>query len=314
MHRKTARTAARTVALGAIVALGLGSAQAAMARPESGRLDCSADALRSALSNVSSGATINLAAGCTYWLSSGLTDDKLDLTITGLDSTLRRTAGAPNFTILTVDPTDTLTLDSVNFADGGGGEVWNGGAIYNHAATLTINGGTFTDNHSSEYGGAIYTDSRGSSITVNHAYFTGNTAEYGGAIENGSSSTATISDSTFGQNSAPGGYYGGAFENDGNATITSSLFLGNTARYGGAIVNGGDLSTAADTLEGNISYEGGGIYEHNATLNDNGSLIMSNTATHLGGGIYNGSCVSDTLTDTTLVLNVVDNIYNHGDC
>lgn len=287
-----------------------------MAKPASGRLECSADALRSALSNVNSGATINLAAGCTYWLNSGLTDNKLDLTITGLDSTLRRTAGAPDFTILTVDPGDTLTLNSVNFVNGGGrsSAAANGGAIYNQGAILTVNGGTFSDNHSDEYGGAIYTDSSGSSITVSNAYFTGNTAEYGGAIENGDSSTATISNSTFSRNSALGGHYGGAIENDGSANVTASLFLGNTARYGGGIENGGDLTTAANTLDGNFAYEGGGIYEQDATLDDNGSLIMSNTAARLGGGIYNGSCVQATLTGTTVFLNVVDNIYNHGDC
>ena len=29
---------------------------------------------------------------------------------------------------------------------------------------------------------------------------------------------------------------------------------------------------------------------------------------------YNGSCVDMMLDDTTVYLNVVDNIYNHGDC
>jgi predicted outer membrane repeat protein len=316
MHRKTARAAARTVALGGILALGLGSTQAAMARPASGRLSCSTNALSSALSSVSSGATIYLAPGCTYWLSSGLTDNKLDLTITGLNSTLRQAPDASDFTSLTVDPGDTLTLNGVNFTGGGerSNAEWHGGAIYNDGATLTVNGGTFRDNHSSEYGGAIYSDSGGSSLTVSGAYFTGNTAEYGGAIENGGASTATITNSTFSQNSAPGDYDGGAIENDGTANISYSLFLGNTARYGGAIENGGDLSTADNTLDGNLAYEGGGLYEQGATLDDSGSLIMSNSAAHLGGGIYNGSCVDATLSGTTLILNVVDNIYNHGDC
>jgi len=314
MHHKKARIAAKTVTVGAIVALGLGSSQAAMAKPGPIRLACSAGELADALADVSSGATIYLAPGCTYWLTSGLTDTKADLTIVGYDSTLERASGASHFTILTVNCMKDLTLDNVNFADGGGGSVWSGGAIYNDGGHLTVNGGTFTGNRSSEYGGAIYTDRSGSSLTVSGAHFSGNTAEYGGAIENGSASTATISNSTFSQNSAPGGYYGGAIENDGTAGITSSSFLGNTATYGGAITNGGDLTTAGNTLDGNRAYEGGGIYEQGATLDDDGSLIMSNAATHLGGGIYNGSCVDMTLTGTTLFLNVADNIYNHGDC
>jgi len=82
----------------------------------------------------------------------------------------------------------------------------------------------------------------------------------------------------------------------------------------GAIYNDDDLTTADNTLDGNRAYEGGGIYEETAALDDNGSLIMSNAATHLGGGIYNGSRVDMMLDDTTVFLNVVDNIYNHGDC
>jgi predicted outer membrane repeat protein len=305
---------AKTVAMGGIVALGLGSAQAAMARPAPDRVGCSASDLSSALADVSSGGTIYLAAGCTYWLTSGLTDDKADLTIVGFQSTLRRAPDASHFTILTVNCMKSLTLDDVNFTNGGGGTIWSGGAVYNDGGYLTVDGGTFSGNRSDEYGGAIYSDRGSSTLTVNDAVFTGNTAEYGGAIENGSASTATISHSTFGQNRTPGGYYGGAIENDGTADITSSSFLGNTATYGGGIENGGDLTTADNTLEGNRAYEGGGIYNEDATLDDDGSLIMSNAATHLGGGIYNGSCVTETLTDTTVFLNTVDNIYNHGDC
>lgn len=310
MHRKTARTVAKAIAVGGIVALGLGSTQAAMARPAFGRLDCSANALSSALSSVSSGATIYLAANCTYWLSSGLTDNKLDLTIEGYNSTLRRAPDASDFTILTVDTADTLTLDGVNFTNGGGSSAPNGGAIYNADGTVTVDGGTFSSNHSGFYGGAINNEG---SLTVSDADFTGNATDWGGAIENGDSSTATISDSTFSRNGASDNY-GGAIRNDGSATITGSLFLGNTGKDGGAIYNDDDLTTADNTLDGNRAYEGGGIYEETATLDDNGSLIMSNAATHLGGGIYNGSCVDMMLDDTTVFLNVVDNIYNHGDC
>ncbi len=311
MHHKTARIAARTVAVGGIVALGLGSTQAAMAKPAPDRLGCSASDLSSTLSSVSPGGTIYLAADCTYRLGSGLTDDKADLTIVGDDSTLSRAPGASAFTILTVDAADTLTLDDVNFTNGGGGSpASDGGAIYNFAGNLIVNGGTFSDNHSGYYGGAINNEG---SLTVSDAEFTGNTADLGGAIENGDSDTATISNSAFDQNGASDNY-GGAVRNDGSADITFSSFLGNTGKDGGAIYNDDHLNTAENTLDGNRAYEGGGIYDENASLDDDGSLIMSNAATHLGGGIYNGSCVEMTLTGTTLLFNAVDNVYNHGDC
>jgi predicted outer membrane repeat protein len=350
MNRKLVRAAARTVALGGVVALGLGSAPAAMAQPaDSYPLPCSTGALEYALAHVGSGDTIYLAPGCTYWLTGQLTDNVVDLTIVGEDSTLERAPDASSFTILKVNYTKTLTLDDVNFTNGGGSSAYNGGAIYNHG-TLTVNGGTFSDNRDGEYGGAINSyaiaDSD-ASLTVTGAYFTGNGGEYGGAIDNGANSTAAISDSTFSRNSTPG-EYGGAVENDGLATITDSSFLGNTSEYGGAIYNDGDLSTADNTLTGNHGYEGGGIYNiggggggpiipadktltgnrgyegagivndanvpiDDGTLTDDGSLIVYNSA-YLGGGIYNGPCTSFTLTGTTIFGNVTDNVYNHGDC
>jgi predicted outer membrane repeat protein len=354
MNRKLVRAVARTVALGGIVTLGLGSAQAAMAQPpDSYHLPCSTGALEYALAHVGKGDTIYLAPGCTYWLTAQLTTNVSDLTIVGEDSTLERAPYASSFTILvntgTAITPKILTLDDVNFTNGGGHSMSavNGGAIYNHHGTLSVNGGTFSDNYSDEYGGAINSYGSNTSLTVSDAYFTGNGGEYGGAIDNGTGSTATISDSTFSRNSAPG-EYGGAIENDGLATITGSSFLGNTSEYGGAIYNDGDLTTADNLLIGNRSYEGGGIYNiggggggpiipadstltgnrsyeggdivndanetlDTGTLTDDGSLIVYNAA-YQGGGIYNGRCTTVTLTGTTIFGNVTDNVYNHGDC
>jgi predicted outer membrane repeat protein len=284
-----------------------------MAKPASDRLKCSTSDLTDALSSVSSGATIYLAPGCTYWLTSGLSDTKANLTIVGYDSTLERAPYASSFTILTVACMKTLTIDDVNFINGGDSPDDNGGAIYNDGGHLTVDAGTFSDNHSAEYGGAIYSNRSDATLTVSHAYFTGNSAEDGGAVEIGDNTTATISSSTFSRNSTPN-YYGGAIENDGTANITFSLFLGNSGKWGGAIYNHYELSTADNTVAGNRAYEGGGIFEQRAALDDDGSLIIGNAATHLGGGIYNGSCVDMTLTGTTIFGNVVDNVYNHGDC
>jgi hypothetical protein len=347
MYRKQLRAAARTAALGGTLVLGLGSAQAAMAgAPTTVDVSCYPGALASAISGASSGETIVLAPGCTYWLAVGLLDNDSNLTIVGEDSTLERAPYAPSLTLLKVNYNKTLTLDDVNFTNGGGSSELNGGAIYNHG-TLTVNGGTFSDNRDGEYGGAI--DSHGSSgsqsLTVSDAYFTGNGGEDGGAIANGLDSTATISGSTFSQNSTPGGD-GGAIENDGVATITDSSFLGNTGEYGGAIYNDGALGTTDDTFTGNRGYEGGGIYndgfrggpiipgDNTLTANlgnegggivndvnppmkdgltDNGSLIVFNAA-YQGGGIYNGSCADFTLTGTTIFGNVTDNVYNSDDC
>ena len=67
MHLKFAKTAARTVALGALaVGAGVGAAQTALAAPVSGAVDvsCSAAALASDISGNTGGETLSLAKFC----------------------------------------------------------------------------------------------------------------------------------------------------------------------------------------------------------------------------------------------------------
>src|SRR5580693_5135512 len=295
MYRKQLRAAARTAALGGTLVLGLGSAQAAMAgSPVTVHVPCYPGALASAISGASGGETIVLAPGCTYWLAVGLIDNDSQLTIVGEDSTLERAPYASSLTLLKVSYGKTLTLDDVNFTNGGGSSEINGGAIYNHG-TLTVNGGTFSDNRDGEYGGAInsYGIISGTSLTVRDAYFTGNGSEDGGAIYN-----------------------------DGGLSTTDDTFTGNRGYEGGGIYNdgfrGGPIIPGDNALTANRRYEGGGIVNDNdppikGGLTDDGSLIVFNAA-YQGGGIFNGSCADFTLTGTTIFGNVTDNVYNSDDC
>src|SRR5580658_6551784 len=121
MHRKPARAAARTAALAGTLVLGLGSAQAAMAQPShTVDLPCNVGALAWAIEHAGNFETIVLAPGCTYWLTGALLDNDSHLTIVGEDSTLERAPYAPSFTLLKVNYSRTLTLDDVNFTNGGG--------------------------------------------------------------------------------------------------------------------------------------------------------------------------------------------------
>jgi predicted outer membrane repeat protein len=312
MHFRPARTMARTAAIGAVLVLGLGSAQAAMAQPVY-HVSCNAGALNYALSHVSSGSTLSLADGCNYHLPGGLIDDVVTLTIVGNGATLQGGGPDSDYAILTVIDGSALTLDDVNFS---GGSAAKGGAI-DSDGHVTINGGTFSHNNAQD-GGAIYT---GNLLTINGAVFTSNEGIKGGAID-GDSADTTITGAQFGQNKAA--YGGGAIWDQYVVTVADSTFAGNTAEYGGAIYNHDNLTLtdvtglagSGDAFTGNIADLGGAIYNYagyvGATVSD--SLIVYNEASDVGGGIYNACNAIFTLSDSSVFGNITDNIYNENDC
>jgi predicted outer membrane repeat protein len=243
---------------------------------------CNAWALHAALDNPSDGETLDLAPGCTYYLSTSLPDIMTDLTIVGYHSTLTRTRDAGGFSLLKVGcEAGDLTVINVNFTDGGGYDVGNGGAIDVQHGALHVTGGIFTGNESDDVGGAIYNHG---DMTVDNATFTDNLAHYGGAIEN--DSEATIWGSTFTWNKAPTSYgnmnpydsYGGAIYNDDTMYLYNSGFLGNsTGGDGGAIYTESDLHAAHITVTANAAgYEGGGIYNDDETVAVFGSTVFDN--------------------------------------
>jgi predicted outer membrane repeat protein len=263
MYFKMTR-AAVTVAGGA-VALCLGSVPAALAAPaQNGTfVPCNAWALHTAINDASSGDTLDLAPGCTYYLPHALPDIMTDLTIVGYHSTLTRARWAGDFSLLKVGcSAGDLTVINVNFTDGGG-DIDRGGAIDVKDGTLHVTGGIFTGNETDNEGGAIYNDGH---MWVNNATFTDNLAPYGGAIEN--DYDAWIEGSSFTWNKAPtlwgdpDNSEGGAIYNDDNMQLADSGFLGNsTGGYGGAIYTEDDLHAAHITVTANeADFDGGGIY------------------------------------------------------
>jgi hypothetical protein len=158
MHFKMTR-AAVTVA-GGTAALCLGSVPAALAAPAQDTyfVPCNPHALYLAISHQSYGETLDLAPGCTYYLPGRLPDIKTNLTIVGYHSTVTRTRDAGSFSLLTVGGCThiipsvasatfddgncgDLTVINVNFTDGGGYGITQGGAI-DSDGTLTAQGGT----------------------------------------------------------------------------------------------------------------------------------------------------------------------------
>jgi len=286
MHHKFLRGAATVAIIGGTVTFGLGSTQTAVASPTPPTFVPCGTSLSTAISDADTGAVLVLAPGCTYWLTeTGLPMINKTLTIVGHDSSITRSYAddTPSFTIFSVCYGGNLTLDNVNVRNGDGND--NGGAISNVNGIVTINGGTFSDNHAADYGGAIYSDDGTGTVTINGATFKGNGASAeGGAIYNDAGATVTIHGTTFIDNHATDN--GGAIYNDSNLTATHARFALNAADHGGGVYN-----------------------DDGGTISLTGGLIMFNRAFEAdgGGGVYNGDGGAATLTGVILMFNTPDN-------
>ncbi len=198
----------------------------------------------------------------------------------------------------------------------------NGGAI-TATETVTVDGGTFTDNVTTDYGGAIY---GGYAVVVDDATFTGNSATQGGAIWSAtfvtigdtagstftdnvaagdggaiySNSITDIYDSSFTGNSSTSGE-GGAVYSDDNLDIEYTTFDDNTATYtgrsGGAVFTYADATVLGSEFTNNQAIYGGALYVYDvATIND--STFANNFASTNGGAVYDGDGSVDVTNST----------------
>ena len=78
----------------------------------------------------------------------------------------------------------------------------------------------------------------------------------------------------------------------GDVTIDLATISGNTATYGGGIShNQGNLTITSSTISGNNAVQGGGILSETSpgySTKITNSTISANTASTLGGGVFNG--------------------------
>ncbi len=171
---------------------------------------------------------------------------------------------------------------------------YRGGAIAG-AATLFIDGSTFTANQSAN-GGALET---WGPVEISESAFSENWATFGAAV-NHSTQALLITRSTFERNASDG--HGGAVRTAGSTTILDSTFRLNYADWGGAIVAWQDfyVTTMRNCLleQNGASNIGGAIYTDQRRMEIVGSTLRENTATNRGGGIFHSDgalAISDSL-------------------
>ncbi|HTZ22385.1 MAG TPA: right-handed parallel beta-helix repeat-containing protein [Streptosporangiaceae bacterium] len=289
------RATAAGCAAATIAALALAAPAAAAPAAATVRVPCSPAALSSAITGAVSGETLVLSASCRYVLTAALPPVAVSLTVRGNDATLERSpaAGTPAFGILTVTGpqsgpgTTDVSVSHVTFRNGSAGAITIPSAEQ-APGTLTVTSDTFTGNT----GGAINM-STSYALAVSHSTFTGNG---GGAINTPGLYTgpeeqpqyAPVTDSRFLDNT------GGAINclEGGSGcyvTVAGSTFIRNT---GSAISLStfGDIEATRSIFADNTGYAGGAIAINSpnaALLTATDDIFTGNTATTVGGAIYN---------------------------
>ena len=213
--------------------------------------------------------TLNLAAGCTYGLTSahggagnGLPVITSTIELVGTPNTITRSSLAL-FRIAEVSNTGDLTLTRVTLNNGS--SLGSGGGVLNSGAV------TFT--------------SSGSGLTNNTAVGTGGGLS-NSDTPNGTAPAATFSGSTVSDNTA-GGRGGGIYNGNRDAlTMTSSVVTKNTSvlQGGGIASNDSTTSLTSTPVSVNTATLGsGGVFRSNGTMTTNTSPISANLTNNCVG-------------------------------
>ena len=188
--------------------------------------------------------------------------------------------------------------------------------IITDAAGLTMDGTGQTLTISGNNAVRVMQVGAGALLTLNNLTIANGigTGQGGGGISN--SGTATITNSTFSGNSAPGGFGGGILNNGIGSTLTiaNSIFSGNSGTGSGIFNDSGTLTITNSTFSGNT---GSSVYNSGAPLTITNSTFSGNSATGgSGAGVFNGGTTL-TITNSTFSGNSANNgsgagVFNNG--
>lgn len=209
------------------------------------------------------------------------------LTLVGNGVTI---TGNDTFTLLVSYSTTILDIDGMTFTGGGAG---TGGAVtMTHPdSTLRATDTTFTDNHTTTSGGAVYAIG---AVDFENVTFSDNSSTNGGAVT--VDGAATFTDVTFTGNQATD--YAGAVQQLGAGVYTRTTFTLNTAGLaGGAIIGVGATSISGSVFTSNSSASvGGGAVATTTSVRIEDTDFISNSSVGTGGAVYSsdGAEISNT--------------------
>ena len=150
----------------------------------------------------------------------------------------------------------------------------------------------------------------GSSPTVTNCTFSGNTAIFGGGMNNGFDSNPTVTDCTFSGNSA-GNRGGGMYNENSDPNITDCIFSENASEGGGSgMFNHSSNPTVTECVfSENLTMFGSGAGMFNTFCDSfqvTNCLFIGNMATCQAGGIYNTKGSTPTVMNSAFVGNTAN--------
>ena len=202
----------------------------------------------------------------------------------------------------------------------------NGAGIKNHGALTLTNSNVMecfapfqeVTTPGARYGGrggGIHNGVVGT-MTLTNTAISGNTAVWGGGIDNDGS--MTITDSVVSENKAAEWYStgGGGITNYGTLTLMNSVVTGNTAEdWAGGIDNTGTLTLMNSAVSNNAADAAAGIDNYSVLMVVN-STVSDNLANSGSGGISNATWAVTTVVNSTVSGNVAgwnSGIANYGE-
>ncbi len=175
-----------------------------------------------------------------------------------------------------------------------------GGGLYNYDGTAAVTDSRFISNTApGGAGGGLYNTG---TLAVTQGTFSGNGAGWGGGLHN--AGVATVVSSTFSSNSSANYGSGGGLENTGTLTLTQSSVLTNTGN--GGFANNGTATVTGSLFSGNS--DSGILNWGTATVVS--STIVSNAAEFFGGGLINAGTL--TLTQSVVYSNTTIRTVGEG--
>ncbi len=206
------------------------------------------------------------------------------------------------------------SLEIMNLTMTSGSSEANGGAIYVSNGSLSMNNSVISNSASASHGAGIYGES--SDIVISNSAISANTAGADEAVSGGGiyfvggeENSLLIDKSGLDSNSATDDG-AGLYVNSGNATISNTSFAENSATdKGGAIYNAGTATLTHVTIVDNSAETGGGIYD-NALLHLYNSILSGNVPedctgtlnSNIGNLIQDGSCGHEELVEDPMLL------------